>query len=113
MAHQSRGWLQYTSSAESPFGQVTFEIKAGAQTAINNNQIVTPAPTIANFWPSHTSDLRRVYGVESITGRRDSCVATSTGSPLYALGATFQDNEGNTYTVTGLKPEHVRTRNLK
>lgn len=112
MAHEQRGWLQYNSDAV-PFGGTTFELKADATTASNNGQSLTPAPTIANFWPSHTSDLRCVYGVETATGKRDRCIATSTGSPIYQLGATFQDREGNSYVVTGLKPEHVRTRNLK
>lgn len=112
MSHEQRGWLQYASDPI-PFAGVTFSLKADVTTASNNGQSLTAVPAILNFWPSHTSDLRHGYGVESSSGRRDSCIATSTGSPVYSIGSTFQDRFGNTYNVVGIRPEHLRTRNLK
>lgn len=112
MAHEVRGWLQYGSDPV-PFAGVNFSLKADITTATNNGQSLSTSPLILNFWPSHTSDLRHGYGVEASTGRRDSCIATSTGSPVYTIGANFSDRFGNSYTVIGIRPEHLRTRNLK
>lgn len=110
MAHSKRGWLQYQSDP-APFG-VIFEIKADTTTASNNSQSLTNGPTINNFWPLHTSDLRHGYGIDA-GNVRDSCVATSTSSPVYTLGQTFQDNLSNVYTVVGLRSERFRLRDLK
>ena len=108
MAHTTRGWLQYASNE---FG-TNFEIKADNVTAANNGQTLTIGPTFLNFWPFHHSDLRHVIGTDAL-GKKDSCVATSTGSPIYALGATFQDMLGNTYTVTSLVPEKFSLKHAK
>lgn len=112
MAHQNRGWLLYGSDAQ-PFSGVNFSIKAHPSTASNNGQTMSETPSIFNFWPSHTSDMRHVYGIDATGVFKTSCIATGTASPIWLLGASFSDGGGNSYSVIGLKPEHVRTRNLK
>lgn len=112
MAHGSRGWMVYTSSSDAPFGSVDFSLKCDAQTALNNGSSMTKNFTRANFWPAHRGDLRSVSGVDS-SGKKDTCIANSPTSPLYAIGATFQDALGNTYTVTSLHAERVRISHLK
>jgi hypothetical protein len=109
MAHLDRGWTGYVSDR---FPTAVISLKCVQNTATQNGTSFQQVPPTNTFWPSHTSDLRHASGVDS-TGKRDSMVAMSTTSPIYAIGASFADDEGNTYTVDRLKPENVRTRNLK
>ena len=112
MAHSTNGWVVYTSTG-APWGDgVSFSIKSDAQTATNNGVSIAATPSILNFWPLHHGDLRAGYGRDS-GGVKDSCIALGTGTPVYTLGATFQDNKGNTYTVFGLRAERFRVRDLK
>lgn len=112
MAHRNRGWMTYTSSPDAPWGTRVMSIKCDENTAQQNGTTFAETPITKEFWPGHRSDLRMVYGVDS-NGKTDSMVVSDPGSPLYALGVTFQDNEGNSYKVTGLKPERIKTKNLK
>jgi hypothetical protein len=109
MPHKDNGWVDYTPSTP---GWATMTIKADQYTAGNNGVSLSQTPTQNNFWPLHANDLRAVYGVDN-TGRRDSCVVLSPTSSLFNLGASFIDQFGNVYTVTGLRHERFRTRNLK
>ena len=111
MAHTKRQWSIYTSDPV-PYGGVNFSVKTDATTAQNNGVTQTPTPQVLNFWPGHTADMRHGYGVDN-TGVRDSCLALGTGTQVFTIGGTFQDYEGNNYTVIGLRNERYRTRNLK
>lgn len=112
MAHQTRGWIPYAPDA--PYNPLAMSIKADNTTATNNGATLQNAP-IPNtpFWPGHRADLRAVYGVEASTRMKDSCIAISPNGTLFVLGATFSDNEGNSYVVNGLRVQRFRTRNLK
>jgi hypothetical protein len=109
MAHQTRGWVAYDPTN---FGGSTFAIKADNTTAANNGTTLTPNPAVQNFWPMHRSDLRCVYGKDS-SNARDSCIALNPTGTLFALGSTFVDSEGNSYTTYGLRSERYRVRDLK
>jgi hypothetical protein len=112
MAHVKNGWIIYISTG-APWGDgVQFSIKADPTTASNNGSAVVTAPPVNNFWPLHRGDMRAGYGVDS-GGVRDSCIATATFTAVFTLGQTFQDRNGNTYTVNGLRQEKFRTRDLK
>lgn len=111
MAHQIRGWVDYTPQDTARYGSVV-SIKCDTQTATNNGATVTTAPSTYDFWPAHRSDMRAVYGVT--TDRyRDLCIALTGTGGLYTLGATFGDDESNTYTVNALRAEKFRIRNIK
>lgn len=109
MPHGDRGWIDYTPSTP---GWATMTIKADSYTAGNNGQTLSQTPTQNNFWPLHHNDLRAVYGVDS-SGARDTCICTDPAGSLFQLGASFQDQFGNSYTVIGLRHERFRTRDLK
>lgn len=111
MAHTKRQWSIYTSDP-APFGSANFSVKTDATTASNNGVTQTPQPSILNFWPGHTADMRHGYGIDA-GGVRDSCLALGSGTPVFTIGGTWQDYEGNTYTTIGLRNERFRTRNLK
>lgn len=112
MAHFLRGWVDYKSDYAA---FATFSIKVDTQTATNNGVPISSTPTKVNFWPYHRSDLRAVYGVDNSNRfQRDTCTAVDpTSTTLYQIGRSFQDNEGNTYTVHALKSERLPLRNLK
>lgn len=112
--HASRGWTIYAPSNTAQFG-TSIQIKCDLVTTTNNGSgySLTPVPGVP-FWPGHRADLRCAYGVDLTNPRyKDSCIATNNVGPLYILGATFADNEGNNYTVNGLRSERFRVRNLK
>jgi hypothetical protein len=111
MAHTKNGWVQYLSTG-APWGAVAFSIKCDPTTASNNGTAVVISPPVNNFWPLHRNDMRAGYGVDS-GGVHDSCIALATFTAVYTLGANFDDNKGNTYTVVGLRTERFRTRDLK
>jgi hypothetical protein len=87
-------------------------IKASESTADNNGQTIQATPATDYFWPFHHSDLRCVYGKDS-DGFRDSCIVDDVTNALWTIGSTFDDAEGNTYTVYGRRNERYRTRDLK
>jgi hypothetical protein len=109
MAHKTRGYIQYTPSFP---GWTAMSIKVDDTTATNNGATLASAPPVNNFWPARGGDLRAVYGKDS-TGARDHCTAVDPAGTLYALASTFVDNEGNSYTTTALRAEHIRMRDLK
>jgi len=87
-------------------------IKATQQTATNNGASLTASPPVNNFWPLHHNDLRAVYGRAS-DRYKDSCIATQDDGSLFVLGATFSDEFGNSYTVSGLRQERFNVAHLK
>lgn len=112
MAHSQNGWMNYVSTG-APWGEaIVFSLKADQQTATNNGIALFNHPPVYNFWPLHSSDLRAGYGKDS-ANHTDHCVAAGTGTPVFTLGSTFQDNKGNSYTVNSLRQERFRIRNLK
>lgn len=108
MAHSTRGWTIYNPD----FVTAPMSLKCDATTASNNGTSYTNNPFYLNFWPLHPGDLRHVYGLDS-TKKTDSCVAMSRTNALFALNATFVDNEGNSYTVSGLRNERFNKSHLK
>lgn len=112
MAHRTVGWVTYLPSYVAGYGAAV-DIKVDNQTASNNGSAVTTTPSNNRFWPGHRADMRFVYGVESSTKRKDTCVALSPSGSLFVVGSTFSDDESNSYTVIGLRQERYSTRNLK
>lgn len=112
MAHQSRGWANYTASNTGQYGTIC-AIKCDFQTVANNASALTPAPSNNNYWPAHRSDMRAVYGADTTGRYKDICIAFLQTGSLYALGSTFADAGGNTYKTNGLRSERFRIRNLK
>lgn len=110
MARNVRGWTRYTPSHSS---WSDFSLKCDQATATNNGSVFQSTAPVDNYWPLHASDLRAVYGKDSSGFYKDSCVAMSQAGPLFTIGANFLDNEGNAYTVFGLRNERYRTRNFK
>lgn len=110
MAHQTRGWVIYIASTS---GINSCNIKADQTTATNNGATLTSTPTNMSFWPLHRNDMRAVYGVDTTGNYNDSCIALDPNGTLFSIGKNFSDNQGNQYTVNGLRTERYRTRNLK
>jgi len=111
MSHQVRGWGLYVPSTTGVYG-AGVSLKMDGTTATNNGQGVLGLPPLPGaFWPGHRGDLRAVYGVNGVY--RDSCIACAPTGTLFQLGATFADNQGNSYTVNGLRAERIRFRNFK